>query len=32
MPKLCAFCFDDRHWFVTVYLEMLPSGLIADEI
>ena len=26
-----VFCFDECHWFMTVYLELLPSGLIDDE-
>lgn len=25
-------CFDEVSWFVSVYLELLPSGLINDEI
>ena len=25
-------CFDEVDWFVPAYLDMLPSGLIADEI
>lgn len=27
-----TFCSDERHWFMTVYLELLPSGLIDDEL
>jgi hypothetical protein len=25
-------CFDEAVWFVAVYLELLPSGLINDEL
>jgi hypothetical protein len=27
-----VFCFDGCHWFIAVSLELLPSGLIDDEL
>lgn len=27
-----TFCFDESYWFMTVFLELLPSDLIDDEL
>jgi len=32
MADYFAFCFEEGHAFTTVYLELLPSGLIADAL
>jgi hypothetical protein len=32
MFNFSVFCFDEVDWFVSVYLELLPSGLIGDEL